>query len=196
MNENMTGKDETIYVVSGLPRSGTSMLMKMLHAGGIEPLTDEKREPDEDNPKGYYEYEKVLKIAEDNSWLADAKGKSVKILADLVQELPPEYQYKVFFIERDLSEIIASQNKMLERQGKDTSQISDEEMYSLFRVLRTRIKGWLSTQGNVNVLYLSYNDIMATPEIIVNIISGFVGRSLDEEEMMRVIDPKLYRNRN
>ena len=107
-----------VTVVSGLPRSGTSMMMKMLDQAGLELVTDRLRQADEDNPKGYFEYEPVKQLARsaDRTWLDDARGKGVKIISTLLRELPAHYNYKVVFMRRDLSEILASQAKMLARR--------------------------------------------------------------------------------
>ena len=112
--------EQTITIVSGLPRSGTSMMMKMLEAGGIPPLTDEIRTADTDNPKGYYEFERVKKMDKgDTAWLENAQGKSVKVISALLKHLPSDYRYRVIFMRRDMSEILASQKKMLDHRGED-----------------------------------------------------------------------------
>mgnify|MGYP001814252456 FL=1 len=128
------GKKEkgTINVVSGLPRSGTSLMMKMLEAGGIPPMTDNIRTADDDNPKGYYEYERVKKMPDgDVAWVKDAQGKAVKVIAALLEYLPDDYIYKVLFMRRSMDEILASQKQMLIRSGKPTDEISDEKLAEL-----------------------------------------------------------------
>ncbi|MCA1601952.1 MAG: sulfotransferase [Acidobacteria bacterium] len=129
--------EESIIIVSGLPRSGTSMMMRMLEAGGINVLTDGIRKADEDNPEGYYEVElvKTLKQQSDKLWLGDARGKAVKVISALLDTLPQSYRYKVIFMNRNLAEVIASQNKMRARKG-DHSESSDEEMSRLFQLRR------------------------------------------------------------
>jgi hypothetical protein len=110
---------ERIVVVSGLPRSGTSMMMKMLEAGGIPVLTDYEREADEDNPKGYFEFERVKNLKDgDDAWLPQAKGKVVKVIAALLTDLPSSYEYEVIFMRRAMPEILASQRQMLIRRGE------------------------------------------------------------------------------
>ena len=114
------GRGEPIVVVSGLPRSGTSMMMKMLEAGGIPPVTDELRTADDDNPKGYYEFERVKQMDKgDTAWVADAQGKVVKVISALLKHLPSSHNYQVIFLRRHMSEILASQRKMLIRRGED-----------------------------------------------------------------------------
>jgi argonaute-like protein implicated in RNA metabolism and viral defense len=155
--------ERQIAIVSGLPRSGTSMLMKMLEAGGMQVLTDYIREADEDNPEGYYEFEKVKQIKHDESWLEDAEGKVVKMISQLLQHLPPDYTYKVVFMHRRMEEILASQRKMLIRRGAPSDEVSDEQMAALFRKHLKRLKTWLDEQPNFEVIYVSYNEVLANP---------------------------------
>ena len=109
---------KTVIIVSGLPRSGTSMMMKMLEAGGLKILTDNLREADANNPKGYYEFERVKQMKDGNlAWLPDAVGKVVKIVTGLIIYLPSDYKYKIIFMKRDLNEVLSSQKKMLGRLG-------------------------------------------------------------------------------
>lgn len=186
---------EIITVVSGLPRSGTSMLMQMLDSGGIPPLTDNIRTADEDNPKGYYEFERVKKLPDDTEWLEDAKGKVVKVLAELVKFLPSGYNYKLVFIHRNLEEIIRSQKKMIIRRDEDPDKVSDDEIRVLFTKYLKIIKNRIENNPNIEVLYVDYNEIMTDPnETIVNLNEFFNGQ-LDESEMRASIDGKLYRNR-
>ncbi|MFC2085810.1 hypothetical protein ACFLRO_01215, partial [Bacteroidota bacterium] len=110
----------TITVVSGLPRSGTSMMMQMLDKGGLEPFVDDKREADENNPRGYYEHEAVKSLARNKQWLPQAEGKVVKVIANLLTHLPANFHYRVIFMERDITEIVTSQKRMLKRMGKKT----------------------------------------------------------------------------
>lgn len=186
---------EVITIVSGLPRSGTSMMMKMLDKGGMEPLTDKVRTADKDNPKGYYEFERVKKLPEDTEWLEDAKGKVVKVLAEQIKHLPEGYDYKVIFMERNLEEIIESQRKMLIRQGKDPDKVSREELRDMFTKYRSILKNEISSNPDMEVIYVSYNDIMSHPEVSVESIIAFHNGELDKEKMVKVIDEDLYRNR-
>jgi hypothetical protein len=186
----------TIVVVSGLPRSGTSMMMKMLEAGGIPPLTDEIREADRDNPKGYYEFERVKQMDKgDVTWLPEARGKAVKVIAALLKHLPAEYEYQVVFLERDLEETLRSQKKMLDRRGQPSDTIPDEEMAQLFTKHLEQIKEWLHDRPNFRVIFVSYNDVMASPREQAARINRFLGGRLALEPMVEVIDPELYRQR-
>jgi hypothetical protein len=187
---------QPVVVVSGLPRSGTSMLMKMLEAGGIPPLTDSIRTADEDNPKGYYEFERVKALDKgDTGWIAEAQGKSVKVISALLKYLPDTYQYKVIYIRRNMPEILASQRKMLIRRGEDPDKMDDEQMAELFAKHVAQVEQWLKEQPNISVLYVHYSDILSAPERQSREINAFLDGQLDTERMATVIDPDLYRNR-
>ncbi len=134
-----------ITIVTGLPRSGTSLMMKMLEVGGIPPLTDRARVADEDNPKGYYEFERVKKLPQDTSWLPEAEGKAVKMVSMLLYDLPKDRAYKIIFMRRQMEEILASQKKMLLRRNKDMI-VNDAEMRELFTGHLKNITGWHSNQ--------------------------------------------------
>lgn len=187
---------ETITVVSGLPRSGTSMIMQMLAAGGIAPLTDNQREANEDNPKGYLEYMPVKNIRKDASWLPKAKGKTVKIIAQLLSTAIryKTYAYRVIFVERDIEEILASQKKMLERTGGYSSPLSQEQLATVLTKQLQHIKRQLAVH-RVPVVYISYKECIADPAVAVQKINEFMGKQLDEKAMARVVDPSLYRNK-
>ncbi len=182
-------------IVSGLPRSGTSMMMRMLEAGGLPVLTDGVREANEDNPRGYYEFERVKALEHDGAWLKKARGKAVKVISALLEHLPEGYTYKVVFMERHLDEVLASQKRMLVRQGKPTDTVDDESMRALFQKHLEQSKRWLSQQPHVDVLYVSYNETIEDPAQKAAKVNRFLGGNLDEEAMRRVIDPTLYRQR-
>ncbi len=190
------GRGEPIVVVSGLPRSGTSMMMKMLEAGGIPPVTDELRTADDDNPKGYYEFERVKQMDKgDTAWVADAQGKVVKVISALLKHLPSSHNYQVIFLRRHMSEILASQRKMLIRRGEDPDKMDDAQMAMLFERHVQGVEQWLAKQSNIEVLYLHYSDVMADPLTAVNTLGRFLGRDMDVRAMAEVVDPNLYRNR-
>lgn len=185
-----------LIVVSGLPRSGTSLMMKMLEAGGLEPLQDNIRRPDEDNPKGYYEFERVKALPEDTAWLPLAKGKAVKIIALLLTKLPLKgFRYRVIFMRRDIEEILASQKRMLERRGEATDKIADEEMISTYHKHLSEVQSFISGNECFEVLYVNYNDLMRHPSDWTPRIAAFLKRKMDEKAMESVIDASLYRNR-
>lgn len=191
---------DVVNIVSGLPRSGTSMMMSMLSVGGIEPLTDEIRKADIDNPKGYYEFEKVKAIKEDDSWLDDAVGRVVKMVSMLLLDLPDNRRYKIVFMRREMNEILASQRKMLKRLGESTTEgkeaaAEDRAMDSHYRKHLVKVHMALSKKKNIELLYIRYNDVLNEPAPLVRQVNDFFGGELDEEKMLSVVDASLYRNR-
>lgn len=190
-----TKKPTEIMIVSGLPRSGTSMMMKMLEAGGVSPLTDHIRTADVDNPKGYYEFERAKKLPEgDVAWLPDAQGKAVKVIAALLVHLPAGYEYRVLFMRRKMEEILASQNKMLAHRGED-AKVDDETMADLFSKHVAQVENWMRAQPHLKYLDVDYNAMLADPEPYVDRITAFLGLDLDTQAMLAIIDPNLYRQR-
>lgn len=187
---------EPVIVVSGLPRSGTSMMMKMLEAGGMLPVTDKIREADTDNPKGYYEFERVKQLDKgDVAWLPDAQGKVVKIISALLKHLPADYEYRVIFMRRNMPEILASQRKMLVRRGENADDMDDAKMAALFeKHLQSTIQ-WVETQPNISLLYVHYSDMLSDPVPQIKRVNEFLNGRLDEAAMAGVVDPALYRNR-
>jgi hypothetical protein len=185
-----------ITVVSGLPRSGTSMMMKMLQSGGMELIVDHIRKADDDNPNGYYEFEKVKKIAEDASWLDEAEGKAIKVISMLLLDLPSDRPYKIIFMEREMAEVLASQQKMLERRGEKKGDISDDEMAELFNKHLIKVKNRISRQNNMDILYVKYNNIIDCPREKAAEINQFLGNCLDSEKMAEAVDTSLYRQKN
>lgn len=171
-------------------------MMRMLEAGGIPPLTDHQRTADDDNPGGYYEFERVKQLEKgDTAWLATMAGHAVKVISMLLRHLPANYQYHVIFMERDLTEVLASQRKMLVNRQKETDAVDDAQMTALFAHHLQEIRRWLAAQPNFRVLYVSYSDLLAKPEPLVGSINHFLGGTLATEAMLAVIDPALYRNR-
>lgn len=186
---------QPIIVVSGLPRSGTSMMMKILSEGGLSIVTDELRSADDDNPNGYFELETVKQMSTGNvNWLANAGGKVVKVISALLEFLPSEYTYKVIFMEREIQEILASQRKMLQRRN-EASHIDDADMEAQFRKHLTVVKPWLVRQPNMEVLYVSYNALMSDPEPQCRRVVEFIRTPLDLSRMLAVPNAELYRNR-
>lgn len=181
----------TIYIVSGLPRSGTSLMMQMLKAGGLDILSDDLRQKDENNPKGYLEFEKVKKLAQENSWLGDAENKVVKVIAQLLQFLPNTYKYKIVFMERDMNEVLRSQQKML---GKDTS-VFPLGLADAFAKQLERSRTWIAAQPNMEVLYVNYRDLIENAEEQAENISLFIDNDLNINNMTTSVDASLYRNR-
>ena len=152
-----------ITIVSGLPRSGTSMTMKMLEAGGLPPLTDQIRVADADNPKGYYEFERAKKLREgDVAWIPDAAGKAVKVIGALLVHMPPDYEYRVLFMRRNIQEILASQAKMLENRGEE-NKVDDATMANLFAKHVQQVEEWMNNQSNLKYIDVDYNAMLADP---------------------------------
>ena len=187
--------DLPITIVSGLPRSGTSVMMQMLHAGGVPAVTDQIRTPDDDNPRGYFEFERVKQIRTDKSWLPDARGKVVKMVHMLLLDLPPEYTYRVVFMRRDLEEVLASQKTMLKRQGKTGAALADAQLMKIFNDQVEKVLKWTAERPNFRVLQVNYRDLISDPTSQASQINEFLGGTLDEPAMAAAVDPKLYRNR-
>lgn len=187
---------QPIVVVSGLPRSGTSMAMKMLEAGGLKVVTDGKRTADGDNPKGYYEDERVMDLAKtrDRSWLRDARGKAIKIISFLLKDLPDENDYKIVFMRREMAEVLASQQKMLDNREEQTTT-EDEAMAQMYAEHLQHTRFMLGYRRHFDTLYVDYKAALSDPEAAVAEIANFVGGDLDRRAMAEVVDPELYRNR-
>jgi hypothetical protein len=187
-----------IVVVSGLPRSGTSMAMKMLHAGGLDVMTDGLRAADESNPKGYFELEAVKELDKngDTAWLKAARGKAVKIISFLLTWLPEEHDYRVVFMQRDLHEVLASQNKMLvQRAEAPGTPEEDERMREQYEKHLTKVHRFLAGRRCFSVLRVDYRSALDRPREEAERINEFVGGGLDVNRMAEVGDPALYRNR-
>lgn len=187
---------QPVLIVSGLPRSGTSLMMMMLEAAGIEPLIDHERKADEDNPKGYYELERVKKLEDgDIAWLEGAGGKAVKVISALLPSLPPERTYKVIFMRREMVEILASQRKMLINRGEDPDKVDDAEIGASFERHLLQIAEWLDAQSNFSTLFIDYNHLIEEPVSQVDKICQFLGGDVDADRMIAAIDPRLYRQK-
>ncbi|HNT89911.1 MAG TPA: sulfotransferase [Candidatus Hydrogenedentes bacterium] len=186
---------EQVIVISGLPRSGTSMMMRMLEAGGLPILSDGLRTADEDNPKGYYEFERVKKLRDDAAWLADARGKAVKIISFFLPELPDTFRYKIILLHRAMPEVLASQRKMLERRGQRDAT-DDERMAALFEKDLRRAADWLESRANVSVLHVEHRDAFADPRAVAERVNAFLGGGLDVDAMAAAVDPALHRQRH
>jgi hypothetical protein len=185
-----------VVVVSGVPRSGTSMAMKMLEAGGLELVIDHERAADEDNPKGYYEDERVknLEKSTDRSWIRQARGKGIKVISRLVRSLPLDTRYRVILMRRDLDEVLASQRKMLERLGEQDGA-DDGRMRDLLEKDLWQATWFMKHhRGNFDWIDVHYHQVLADPEAHARRIAGLVG-GLDVRKMAEMVDPELYRNR-
>ena len=187
--------EKPVIIVSGLPRSGTSMMMKMLAEGGLNIVTDAMRQADDDNPNGYFELETVKLLPEGNfMWLQNAGGKVVKVISSLLEYLPSEYSCKVIFMERELKEILASQKKMLLNRN-ESNKLDDSQMELQFQNHLTAVKAWLVRQPNIEVLYVNFNSLISEPKPWCDRISNFIGVPADIDRMLSVPTERLYRNR-
>lgn len=183
-----------ITIVSGLPRSGTSMMMQILQAGGLETLTDEVRHADESNPRGYFEYEPVKALARSTDWITEAEGKVVKVIAQLVPRLPAGYEYAVLFMKRDLDEILASQGKMLARMGRKGAA-DQESLRDVFDRQLASAVTFAENRPNMRTLSVAYAGVLLDPVKAIETISTFLGADLDVAAAAAVVDPTLYRER-
>jgi hypothetical protein len=185
----------TITVVSGLPRSGTSMMMQMLAAGGLAVLTDGQRAADVDNPRGYYEYEAVKALERDASWLEAARGKAVKIVSALLVHLPDGFDYRVIFMRRPMAEILASQNAMLDRLGHAGPRGDDRRLGELFARHLGDVDAMLERRTRIARLDVDYRSVIDAPLRVAEAVSAFLGGDLDPACMAAAVAPELSRRR-
>lgn len=187
---------EPLIIVSGLPRSGTSMMMKMLEAGGLPIMTDSIRTADIDNPKGYYEYERVkdLEKEKDKSYIKEGRGKVLKVISFLLKDLPDENAYKIIFMRRDLGEVIASQNKMIKHRGeKDDSD--DKMMIDAYMNHLAAVRIMVRKRPNFEMVEIRYDTTVQDPKEAARQVNVFLGGKLDEAAMGQMVDADLYRNK-
>jgi hypothetical protein len=184
-----------VTVVSGLPRSGTSMMVRMLAAGGMAILVDDIRAADADNPLGYFEYEPVKRTANDAAWVSAASGKAVKVIYALLRKLPPGYKYRAIMMHRDVREVVASQTAMLERAGRLGSDLSEERLTAVFTRELAQAEEWLKAQINFAALPVEFRRCIERPTEVAVEVDEFLGGGLDVEAMARAVDGALYRQR-
>ena len=168
--------------------------MQVLHAGGIEAVTDEIRAADIDNPRGYLEFERVKKIKEDASWLPSIRGKVVKMVSQLLFDLPATERYRIVFMQRDMDEVLASQEKMLARLGRPAAPRAD--ITRAYTLHLTRLERWLAEQPNMAVLQVNFADMVSKPEPSLARLNEFMGGRLNIDAALTAVDPQLYRNRS
>lgn len=185
-----------VTVVSGLPRSGTSLMMRMLEAGGLEAVQDGEREADTDNPGGYYELERVKALDRgDTAWLADAEGKALKVVSALLTHLPPHRPYDVVFMSRRIAEVLDSQKRMLRHRDEADAAVDDDELRRFYHSHLAEVGTWMDTTEGVRALYVDYGSLVAAPAAGVARVARFLRRRLDTAAMAGVVDPSLHRNR-
>ena len=183
-----------ITVVSGLPRSGTSLVMQMLAAGGYPILCDEHRSADADNPRGYLEFAPVKALERDATWLPQAEGKAVKIISFLLNKLRDDFEYRIIFLRREISEVLRSQETMLQRRGQPPGP-DGKLMETHFRKHLKSVDLWLSGQSNLQLLYVDHIQLIQSPEKISASIREFLSVELDTEKMVSCVDPDLHRQK-
>jgi hypothetical protein len=184
-----------ITVVSGLPRSGTSLMMQMLDAGGLPVLSDGERKPDTDNPKGYLEWERIKQLPKDPNLIAEAEGKVVKVISQLLLLLPAGREYRIILMQRPLSEVLKSQDEMLRRRGNAESIGNTSAIEEAFQRHLIEVNQWLAGKSNVKVARVHYHRVLREPKPVAEEVAAFLGTTLDIEAMVRQVDGSLYRNR-
>jgi len=189
--------EESLIVVTGLPRSGTSMLMQMLAAGGMDVLSDGMREPDEDNPHGYLEFEPVKNLLKDSRWLFERRGKVIKIIAPLLAALPQGLACRVILSERDLEEVLDSQERMLVRRNQPLPATPERRGMLKDEYVRTlgRVKVMLARRPHTQLLVIEHSNAISGPLVTAEKVNEFLGGGLDVAKMAAAIDPALHRNR-
>lgn len=188
-------RPQTFTIVSGLPRSGTSLMMQMLNAGGLEVMTDDQRTADDDNPEGYFEWEEIKRVGEDPNILNKVNGKPVKVVSALIPSLPPLHHYRVIFMNRPITEVVASQTKMIDRRRTRGANLPPEKMAESLSHHRMTIRAGMAASPNFEVLEVDYPDLITQPAVWAEKINEFLGGRLDVEKMAACAKPALHRNR-
>ena len=184
-----------ITIVSGLPRSGTSLMMQMLVAGGMPALSDGERRADTDNPRGYLEWERIKQLPNDPACIAEGEGKVVKVISRLLLSLPAGYEYRILFMQRPLAEVLASQDEMLRRRGTYREGTDPAVISAAFEKHLREVFAWMDGKAYVKALRVPYHDVLSKPKDVAHQISQFLQIKLDEEAMEQQVDASLYRNR-
>jgi hypothetical protein len=184
-----------ITIVSGLPRSGTSLMMQMLVAGGMAALSDGERRPDEDNPRGYLEWERIKQLPKDPGCIAEAEGKVVKIISQLLLALPAGHEYRVIFMQRPMAELLASQDQMLRRRGTYKEGGDQAAISTAFEKHLREVHAWMEAKPYVKVLPVPYHEVLNSPSQVAQQVAQFLERELNLAAMVQQVDVSLYRNR-
>jgi hypothetical protein len=190
-----------ITIVSGLPRSGTSLMMQMLDAGGLPVLSDGERKADTDNPKGYLEWERIKQLPKDPHLIDEAEGKVVKVISQLILSLPLDrgHDYRVVFMQRPLPEVLKSQDEMLRRRGNaDSIASSDAEASAIgeaFQRHLIEVNKWLADKENIKMSRVHYHRVLREPREVAEEVAAFLQVPLDLKAMIQQVDGNLYRNR-
>ena len=184
-----------ITIVSGLPRSGTSLMMQMLAAGGLTVLSDGARKPDADNPRGYFEWERIKQLPRDPSLIAEAEGKVVKVISKLLLSLPEGHEYRVIFMQRPLPEVTKSQEEMLRRRGTHDPAADTSPIERAFQRHLIEVDKWLASKPNVQVMRVHYHRVLREAKTVAGELTKFLDVPLDIAAMAQQVDATLYRNR-
>jgi hypothetical protein len=184
-----------ITIVSGLPRSGTSLMMQMLVAGGMSPLTDGERVADTDNPRGYYEWEPIKKLSQDPNCIDQAEGKVVKVISQLLFALPSARDYQIVFLDRPLPEVVASQTEMIRRRGTTGAALGPLALIAGLQAHLNQVSSLLERRSEIRVLRMPYHDVLGDPKKTAEKLQRFLQQSLDIDSMERQVDQSLYRQR-
>ncbi|HTR23279.1 MAG TPA: hypothetical protein VMI10_04800 [Terriglobales bacterium] len=183
-----------ITIVSGLPRSGTSLMMQMLAAGGMPAVSDGERKADTDNPKGYLEWERIKQLPKEPGLIAEAEGKVVKVISQLILSLPDGHEYKIIFMQRPMPEVLKSQDEMLKRRGTYEGP-TPPSVGDLFQRHLIEVNRFLTAKPNTKVLRVHYHRVLREPQVVAEEVAAFVGSPLDVKAMAAQMDGSLYRNR-
>jgi len=186
---------DSVTIVTGVPRSGTSLVMQMLAAGGLPPLSDGVRGPDADNPRGYFEFEPAKSLARDAGWLPRAAGRAVKLAHPLLAALPPGPSYRVLLVRRRFDEVLASQRVMLARRGETPDAAEDARLLPALEAQLARLERELSARPDVAWLSLAHAELLREPALAAARINHFLGGGLDAGAMAACVDPALHRQR-
>jgi hypothetical protein len=184
-----------ITIVSGLPRSGTSLMMQMLHAGGLPVLSDGERKADTDNPRGYLEWERIKQLPKNPILIAEAEGKVVKVISQLILSLPSDHEYRIVFMQRPLPEVLKSQDEMLRRRGNADLVTDNSAVEEIFHRQLIEVNQWLAGQANIKVTRVHYHRVLREPTVVAEEVASFLEMPLDVGAMVRQVDGTLYRNR-
>ena len=178
-----------ITIVTGLPRSGTSLMMQMLAAAGVPVLSDGARKADADNPHGYLEDARVMALHSNASWLGEARGRALKVVAPLLPSLPREHDYRVVWMQRDLDEVLASQARMLERAGHEAGA-DDTVLRRAFEKQVETARADFQVRG-APILDVDYARAVAEPLAVAREVCVFLGGDLDADVAAAVVDASL-----
>jgi hypothetical protein len=184
-----------ITIVSGLPRSGTSLMMQMLAGGGLPVLSDGERAADIDNPRGYLEWERIKQLPKNPGCIAEGEDKVVKVISRLLLSLPAEYEYRIIFMQRPLPEVMASQDEMMRRRGTFKPGADAAFISAAFERHLREVDAWLDRRPSGTVCRLPYHRVLREPRTVAEELTQFLQATLDIDAMAGQVDPSLYRNR-